>query len=411
VLINRYLGPSNKGIFALLQTFLSLALLFLGINFSYVNTFLLSSKKITPQNAVSHSLIFVLISTVLLLCLFVFFKNSLYYLLPEEIINNKNWVILIIISFFINQIIMIFQSVIKGLKEFIILNKITVFVTFINLLLIIICYYTKYFNDKVLLLFSLNIVLQLINIYFTLKYILKSSSFKFSSLFKFDLSILKKYIVLGYLAYLSNLFQFLNYKMDYWLIDYYVGIKQLGYYSLSSNLNQYLFIIPNIISGVIMPYVSSEDKGMDSYTRISRILFFVSLIISVLFFISSDFLIKILYGNEFLPAIRPFKILVLSFPFFSITTYYAGIIAGKGKIKINLIASLLGLFATVILGFNFIPKYGIIGASYTTFVSFLLTFLFVWYNIKKITRFKARDYFLIRKNDFQFILQLWKKKI
>jgi O-antigen/teichoic acid export membrane protein len=411
VLINRYLGPSNKGIFALLQTFLSLALLFLGINFSYVNTFLLSSKKITIQKAVSHSLIFVLISTTLLLCLFVFFKNSLYYLLPEEIINNKNWVILIIISFFINQIIMIFQSVIKGLKEFIILNKITVFVTFINLLLIIICYYTKYFNDKVLLLFSLNIVLQLINIYFTLKYILKSSSFKFSSLFKFDLSILKKYIVLGYLAYLSNLFQFLNYKMDYWLIDYYVGIKQLGYYSLSSNLNQYLFIIPNIISGVIMPYVSSEDKGMDSYTRISRILFFVSLIISVLFFISSDFLIKILYGNEFLPAIRPLKILLLSFPFFSITTYYAGIIAGKGKIKINLIASLLGLFATVILGFIFIPKYGIIGASYTTFVSFLLTFLFVWYNMKKITRFKARDYFLIRKNDFQFILQLWKKKI
>jgi O-antigen/teichoic acid export membrane protein len=160
-----------------------------------------------------------------------------------------------------------------------------------------------------------------------------------------------------------------------------------------------------------MPYVSSEDKGMDSYTRISRILFFVSLIISVLFFISSDFLIKILYGNEFLPAIRPLKILLLSFPFFSITTYYAGIIAGKGKIKINLIASLLGLFATVILGFIFIPKYGIIGASYTTFVSFLLTFLFVWYNMKKITRFKARDYFLIRKNDFQFILQLWKKKI
>jgi O-antigen/teichoic acid export membrane protein len=57
--------------------------------------------------------------------------------------------------------------------------------------------------------------------------------------------------------------------------------------------------------------------------------------------------------------------------------------AGKGLMKRNLMGSLIGMVLTLMFGFILIPDFGIVGAAWTSVISYTSTAIFYYYHFYK----------------------------
>ena len=64
----------------------------------------------------------------------------------------------------------------------------------------------------------------------------------------------------GSLAYLAMLLQFLNYRVDYWIVQHFRGDEALGLYSLASSLAMMLWMLPRAAASVLLPATAAGRR-------------------------------------------------------------------------------------------------------------------------------------------------------
>lgn len=134
---------------------------------------------------------------------------------------------------------------------------------------------------------------------------------------RFDITPLKH--IFSYSAYVF-LFNFVNYfsrDSDKLLIGRYIGLSDLGQYQKSYNLMMMpAQNISDVITPVLHPIFSEYQNNIpfikEKYFKFLQIVSYISFTLSVfLYFVSSE-AILIVYGDNWVPAIRPFQILSLT---------------------------------------------------------------------------------------------------
>ncbi|MDG1477726.1 MAG: polysaccharide biosynthesis C-terminal domain-containing protein [Vicingaceae bacterium] len=221
---------------------------------------------------------------------------------------------------------------------------------------------------------------------------------------KEDIKPFYKYI---FPVFISLIINFLNYRLDIWLVAYYDGNIQLGIYVLAVNFAQFILLYSKIIGGVMMPYLSEDDEVQRRkyFTTYSRINFTSVIFIVTVLALLGDWLLVFLYGEEFTNSGIPFNILLIGMVFTAMSQLFSIMLFSKGKSNIALIANSIGLFATVILDVLLIPKYGIVGAAIATSLAYFCLFLFLLYNLLVKEKIKIGELFIVKKADFTQILQ------
>lgn len=183
--------------------------------------------------------------------------------------------------------------------------------------------------------------------------------------------------MLGYagLAYAANLAQFLNYRVDIWIVQHFTGSAALGLYALAANLAMMLWILPRATSTVLLPAMAAGEAGAGfrEAARLGRLSLAVTVAGAIPLALSAPWWITLLYGGDFFGAAAPFAILLVGCVPFTLCVIQAGALAGADRQDVNLRASTLGLVFTVVLDFLLIPRYGIGGAAVASTVSYLVT--------------------------------------
>lgn len=215
-----------------------------------------------------------------------------------------------------------------------------------------------------------------------------------------------KYILnFSFLAYLANLLQFLSYRMDFWFVKYYSGNIPLGIYSLSVNLAQMLWLLPQAVSTIFIAYSGQRDQSLaiTQTNVLSRISVNIIFCATVFLELTIGYIIPLLYGTEFKDAVPLFQLLLIGIVPFSITTIIASYFAGKGNIRINLYCSLIGFVVCLVFDFILIPPYGNTGAAIATVLSYIISTLFIIIVYIQYTKTSVQDILLMKKEDFLFI--------
>jgi O-antigen/teichoic acid export membrane protein len=228
----------------------------------------------------------------------------------------------------------------------------------------------------------------------------------FSTLNKEDINSLFTFSVL---VFISNIIQFLAYRTDYWLIDYFSHSgSQLGIYAQANRFAALLWIVPNIIAALLAPVISSPQSNFEraEVAGIARILnflnlFFCVLIISVSFCIYTYFL-NPEYFNGFIPLLY----MVPGFYFFSILLLLAAYFSAKKILWVNLAASLICFLIIVILDIILIPVWGIKGAAIANTVAYSSSALFTIFIFLRHTNIRLTEIFFLKKSDWELITKL-----
>jgi O-antigen/teichoic acid export membrane protein len=247
--------------------------------------------------------------------------------------------------------------------------------------------YFSYVTELILLLF------------FSFKYIKYSGLSHLFSLFKevFKLS--------GYNT-VATIIQKLNYRLSYYLIEYYFGLKTLGYFSAGIQVSESTLIIGRSISFVQYARISNlknHEKSSEITVLFVKMMFLISSIVMlILTLLPSSFYILI-FGEEFIFTRSVIFSLSIGIIALSCTTVISPFFSGTGNQKLNAQSAFAGFIVTITAGLILIPSFNIIGAGIATSLSYLTSMLYQIYVFKKTANVKTSDFF-IKKHDIQSVL-------
>ncbi|MCB0793748.1 MAG: polysaccharide biosynthesis C-terminal domain-containing protein, partial [Flavobacteriales bacterium] len=177
----------------------------------------------------------------------------------------------------------------------------------------------------------------------------------------------------GGLIQAANLLQLLNYRLAYYLIEYYQGLSALGVYSVGTQLSESAWIAPKSIGTVLYTRVSNASDG-DGARRLTltsaKVAVILAGVVVVFVLLVPDTLYQVLFGRE-IQGIAPIVLLlapgILSM---AVSQAFSHYFSGTGANQHNLIGSGIGVIITVLVGTWAIPIYGLAGAAATASLAY-----------------------------------------
>jgi O-antigen/teichoic acid export membrane protein len=189
---------------------------------------------------------------------------------------------------------------------------------------------------------------------------------------------MKRATTYGVQAHLSNILGFLNYRVDMFLINWFLNPTAVGLYAVGVGLVEKLWMISQAASTVLFPRVAAEteEQRQKEFTPlVARTVLWTTALVAIPLVLLSRWIVLLLYSEAFLPAVGALKALLVGIVTFSAGRVLSNDIAGRGFPGLNIYTGLAAVTTNVVLNLLWIPRYGIVGAAWASTVSYTVSFL------------------------------------
>lgn len=384
IFINRGLGPSGKGEYSYILLVASTFAMVLELGVSTGISFF-TGKRISkdPDEWKTFS---VLISSVWLF-LTILFCSYIFVFLK----NRSNLVIIAVIFLFqltqryflgnvLGQSNIKFYNVIRALPIF--FETIGLFIVF----LLGMAFTPNTAAIIFILSMSIPLMLNIIRI-FPFKW--KIPSFK-------SLLSMWRYSILIYLA---NLMSFLNYRLDMFLITYFLPIEYLGWYSVAVFIIEKSRILSQSSSTVNFSIKINDTRAV-SFGRNMRIINSINAVFILFIAVFSYPFIVLMYSKSYTPAVFPLLILAPAIFANGMGKMMSSEFSGDNIIKYQLFASFASISVNFLLNLILIPVLKINGASLSSLISYSLNAGIISYYFCKHYSLDFKEILFMNKDDF-----------
>lgn len=203
-----------------------------------------------------------------------------------------------------------------------------------------------------------------------------------------DLPLLAQQIRFGLRDHPGNLVQFMNYRLDQFIIAAYLGVSAVGIYSVAVAMAEVLWMVPQAAGVLIFARVARDDGNrMDLGTQVLlRWVVVLSVVGGLGLAIFGRWMITLLYSQSFLGAYDALLLLLPGAAALGPAKVLTSEIAGRGRPGLNSITAAIGAALTISLDFLLIPKYGIRGAAGASSLSYSLVAVMAWYWYQRLRR-------------------------
>lgn len=405
ILIARSVGPTGKGSLDLIVATSALLAMVLSVSLPQGVTFVIAQGKI-PVNVLASQLVLVSIAQVLVALIILSllrFTGYFQLFLP-------NWGLWIVggvaLYVWVELLSKFWAALLIGQQQIAVVNNsefVGRVIQFTSLFIIVGALYLSGRHLSVGVLFLVALAAStLISLF-----LLVSLGFRFQ--LSRDLSGLKAATAFAVPCYAANVAQFLNYKLDVFVVGFFAGTASVGRYTLAVSLGQLLWLMSNSVASVLLPKVaaSTDDSGSIQHTmRVTRLSLWGTAVCGLALALLATQAIPLLYGEAFRPSVVALLWLLPGIVIFSIANVLAAYIAGIGKPRLNLLVSGVSLIVTVALDIALIPKLNIVGAAIASTVSYSLSALLLIRFFKRETGAPLREMLLPTSEDLRILLSL-----
>jgi len=399
ILIHRFLGPFGKGQYALItqipRLLTTLGNLGLGVSAVYYT----GQKRDRLTDIVSTSLVAALVLGLLLIGLLVlafdYLPDSLVRDIRLEQILFAGLIIPFSLLYIYNSAILLGSDRVKNVASLTIFASFSLLVYFILFNVIL----QKGVMGAVAALILSTVTVAVLSVLFLGQQV--------TVRIRFCGQYFKKSAIYGLKAHLGTCAQFLNYRVDIFFVQYYLGFTQLGYYTLAVALAELLWELPHSMSTALFQRISSASgiEGDRLTPKMCRNTLFLMVLISGCVFVFGELIIRIAYSSAFLPATVALRILLPGVIVLSISKVLSGDLTGRGKPIYPTRAALIALGANIPLNFWLIPRWGISGAAAASSIAYSLQALVVLRYFVKVSQNRISDTLIVRREDFRVYRQ------
>lgn len=208
------------------------------------------------------------------------------------------------------------------------------------------------------------------------------------SLFSLDTSLIKESLHYNLKIFLGTLLGFFVLKSSVLIIQAKLNDSALGYFSIASQLNDTLAILPTTLGLLLFPALikAKEKAWVTLHTHLLNT-FLVMLLICLLAFLLVKPFVLIAFGKSFLPAADLLRYLLPCTFFYALTTMISQYLAAHGFPWSQVFTWALALLLVIVLNYWLLPVYGINGAAFALSMTYAFIFI-VLYLIAVIQKIK-----------------------
>jgi O-antigen/teichoic acid export membrane protein len=374
-LIARLLGPTQYGYIPFITSLVTILILFFDFGLSPSAAFHIRDKSSNKEllkkyfyNSLILKIVILSFLTVILIIVFSCFSilkelNAVYIIVP--------------LLFFLLSFTKYFQKVSESFM-FIRVNNVFVPIMLIlekAIIIVFIYFLTTIYTYFVIHIMFTFLIILMMGIYLTRQKNYKFNIYSFKK--NFDTVVIKSLFKYSFPLLISAIGFYIYIQSDILMIQYFLGVKYVSYYSISSKISSLIIFPASILGTIFVPrLVKLLNNGKNNIflTKFLSVLKFLSIIyMFILFFIifySKD-IILILYGSEYLEGQLALQIYSLFMFFYGVMTFISVFLDYLGEAKIRSILLIISAVSNILLNLYMIPNYGINGAAVTTQITYI----------------------------------------
>jgi len=402
VIITRVLGAEGRGIYSLAILLPTLIIIFTNLGIAPASVYYISIKKYSIKEVFGNSVILSFLISILAaligLIIILFYSDTLFPGVSK-------------IYLFLSLSLIPFQTffnfgvnILLGLQKIKKYNFIQLIQMFFFLLIISIFLLGLNYGIKETIIAE---VLSFLIVCIILGLWIKKEIGGIS--FKLDNSYLKDFFSYGFKSYLGNIATFLHFRIDYFLINFFLNPVAVGLYYVSVVITERIWLISKSVGTVLFPKLSSEqnEKKIKEFTPlVCRNTLFITSLLIIILFILGNWIIVFLYSEEFLDSVLPFRILLIGALSISASRILSYDLYSRGKPILSTYSNIIAVALNIFLNIILIPKYSIVGAASATSISYTVAFFVNLFFYMKISGNKLTDIIFIKKSDLKLYRNL-----
>jgi O-antigen/teichoic acid export membrane protein len=167
-------------------------------------------------------------------------------------------------------------------------------------------------------------------------------------------------------------------RIDQVMITEMLGEKENGIYSIGVKILELVYFIPGILTGSYLPAITyvkihEPEKYRAKLLQFYSVMTYLAIAFTLLIAVNSFWVMDLLYGREFEGSG-----MILFIYSFSIYSTFIGVATSQyltieRLLKISLYRTFIGAIANILLNLWLIPRYGINGAAFASFISYFIS--------------------------------------
>lgn len=370
ILTARYLGPSNYGVINYVSAYAAFftAICTLGINSILVKELLDHPNE--EGKIIGSTLTLRAVSSFLSACVIV--------CLVSIVDNDEPVTIQVAILYSIGLLFQIFdtfnywfQSKLK--------SKVTAIVSFVAYVLVALYKIALLILEKSVVWFALSTALD----YFCIGVLLVLSYFRNrGQKLLFSKAVSRRILGESIHFILPALMVSIYGYTDKLMLKHMLGELEVGYYATATSLSSvWSFVLAAIIDAFYPIIMESHNINYETYKKRNRqlyaIVFYLSVVVSLGFCVFGKIIVNILYGEQYLPAVGPLRVIAWYTAFSYLGVARNAWIVSEGKQRYLKYVYASSALINVFLNLLFIPFCGTVGAALASLITQIATVIAV----------------------------------
>jgi O-antigen/teichoic acid export membrane protein len=184
---------------------------------------------------------------------------------------------------------------------------------------------------------------------------------------------------------LMLIFNLVYFRVDMLLLSVFKTTQDVGIYGLSYKFFDFLIALPLFLSNAVYPFLIKARTNHKLFFNLSGKYFLVFLASSLIIIVPFWFISPLftLVKADFAASILPFRILLLSLPFFFTTSFLQWALITLGKQKYLMLVYFFSTFINILLNIIFIPQFSYLACAVITLISEGIVFAFLLVQLLK----------------------------
>lgn len=214
----------------------------------------------------------------------------------------------------------------------------------------------------------------------------------------------KEFITLGFFPMLIDILNIMNYSFDTIMMKHLnISFSEIGLYSVGTTIAGYLWLFPDILKEISLTRsVKRNSIGSICFSlRLSNTVSFLMMVFVVFF---GELIIKILFGENFLHSYIVTLWIILGVPSLGLFKILSPYYIVNGLSKFNFTILLISVLTNIILNLLTIPFYGIIGAAFSSSISYLVCGLVILKDFTQREKISVKEVLFMKHMDTKAIL-------
>ena len=190
---------------------------------------------------------------------------------------------------------------------------------------------------------------------------------------------IRRALSLGFRGQFGNLAMFVSYRLDVFVVNYFLDPAQVGLYALGVVISESLWQIPQAVAVTLFPRTARTlEEGAEQFTCfVARQVLFLATGLGLILAAASPWIVPLVFGHRFDASVAVIWWILPGTVALSLAKVMSADITARGRPEYNSYASVAGGIVTIMLDLLLIPRMGIRGAALASSIVYLLQSIFI----------------------------------